>query len=91
MTEWKTVQGSQETQPAEFDTTSSPTTVYQRRNVQRVTVNNADGTKAELWEYEERTMSREEYAVMAEVAKTQKDIAAIEDVLCSIDAVNEEA
>ena len=91
MKDWEKVQGSQAERPDEFDTTSSPTTVYQRRNVQRVTVNNADGTKAELWEYGERTMSREEYAVVAEVAKTQKDIAAIEDVLCSIDAVNEEA
>ena len=62
MKDWEKMQGSQAERPDEFDTTSSPTTVYQRRNVQRVTVNNADGTKAELWEYEERTMSREEYA-----------------------------
>ena len=84
MTEWKTVQGSQETQPAEFDTTSSPTTVYQRRNVQRVTVNNADGTKAELWEYGERTMSREEYAVVAEVARNEEEITTLQMALTEL-------
>jgi hypothetical protein len=64
MKDWKKVQGSQETKPAEFDTTSSPTTVYQRRNVQRVTVSNGDGTTSELWEYAERTMTHEEFAAL---------------------------
>ena len=86
MKDWRKVHGSQPEKPAEFDTTSSPTTVYQRRNVQRITTE--DG---ELWEYEERTMTHEEYAVLAEVINTQKDIAAIEDVLCALDIASEEA
>lgn len=63
MTGWKTVQGSQTAKPAGFDTTSSPTTVYQRRNVERVTVETGDGT-TELWRYDERRMTHDEYAEM---------------------------
>lgn len=75
MTEWKKVQGSQPETPGEFDTTSSPTTVYQRRNVQRVTVD-----EAELWEYEERTMTHEEFAVLL----AQMDAAKFEDELTDV-------
>lgn len=64
MTNWKTVQGSQTTRPAEIDTSSSAVTVYQRRNIERVTVENGDGTTTELWQYEERQMTREEYTDM---------------------------
>ena len=61
MTDWKKVQGSQETQPETFDTTSSAVVVYQRKNIERVTT--ADGT--ELWQYDEREMSKEEYTLLA--------------------------
>lgn len=71
MTDWKKVQGSQEEKPAEFDTTSSEVVVYQRRNIQRVKVTNPDGTTTELWEYEEREMTREEYAIV--VAESQQE------------------
>lgn len=64
MTQWTTVYGSQTTRPREWDVESSETTVYQRRNIQRVTVENQDGTITELWQYEERTMSHEEYALI---------------------------
>ena len=83
MKDWKRVHGSQAEKPAEFDSVSSPVVVYQRRNIKRI-----ETEDSELWEYEERTMSHEEYAVMSEIAKTQKDIAAIEDVLCALDSVN---
>ena len=74
MKDWKKVHGSQAEQPPEFDTTSSSTTVYQRRNIQRVTIENIDGTKSELWEYEERKMTREEYSEFERV-KMQSNIA----------------
>lgn len=61
MAEWKLTQGSQEVKPAELDTTSSRFYVYQRRNIERVTVGDEFGT-AELWQYEERKMTRDEYA-----------------------------
>lgn len=61
MADWKTVQGSQATRPAEIDTTSSAVTVYQRRNIERVVAKNEDGSTTELWQYEEREMTHEEY------------------------------
>lgn len=64
MTAWIKVQGSQTTRPAEIDTTSSSVTVYQRRNIERITVKCEDGSTAELWQYEERQMTREEYFMM---------------------------
>lgn len=64
MKDWKKVQGSQETMPLEFDTESSHTTVYQRRNIKQIEVEGADGTIVKLWEYEERTMSHTEYAAL---------------------------
>lgn len=60
MTEWKKVTGSQPARPEEFDTTSSATTVYQRRKVKRITVK-SDGTTTELWQYDEREMTFAEY------------------------------
>ena len=64
MTDWRKVQGSQPEKPSEFDITTSSIVVYQRRNIKQVTVDNSDGTTTTLWEYEEREMSREEYAVV---------------------------
>ena len=64
MTDWKIVQGSQNIRPSEIDTTSSVVTVYQRRNIEHITVKNDDGSTTELWKYEERQMTREEYAEM---------------------------
>lgn len=60
MTDWKVVQGSQPNKPEEFDVTSSPTTIYQRKNIQKVTVENNDSS-TELWQYEERELTIEEY------------------------------
>lgn len=61
MTEWREVFGTEAAQPEEFDTTTSSTTVYQRRNVKKVTKTEADGTKVSGWQREEREMSKEEY------------------------------
>lgn len=60
MTDWKVVTGSQAEKPAEWDTTSSASTVYQRRNVEQIEVGQTDGTTVQLWQYEERTMTAEE-------------------------------
>lgn len=85
MTDWEKVQGSQKTKPVEFDTESSAVAVYQRRNIQRVTVTNADGTTSELWEYDERQMTHQEYAAL-QMSAISAGIAAIEDALCELDA-----
>ena len=46
MKEWREVFGTEAEQPEEFDTTASPTTVYQRRNIKKVTKEDADGKKS---------------------------------------------
>ena len=58
---WREVFGTEAEQPEEFDTTASPTTVYQRRNIKKATKEDADGKKITGWQREEREMSREEY------------------------------
>lgn len=75
MTPWRKVQGSQEDRPQEIDAFSSPSTVYQRRNIKRL----SDGQQEGLWEYEERTLTREEYALMESPA-----IQAVQQVLSDI-------
>ena len=74
MTDWKKVQGSQVERPQEWDTTTSAVVVYQRKNIERITVEDMDGKTAELWQYDERGMSRDEYAVIrAEAQQEQID------------------
>ena len=83
MTEWELVQGSQETKPAELDTEISRVYVYQRRNIERVTVEVPEfGGTSEFWQYEERKLTREEWANMraAELEEelTQTQLALVE-------------
>lgn len=74
MTDWKKVQGSQVERPQEWDTTTSAVVVYQRKNIERITVEDMDGKTAELWQYDEREMSYDEYAVIrAEAQQEQID------------------
>ena len=60
MTLWKEVQGSQLVKPLELDTISSQGTVYQRRNIEQITVEN-NGNPITMWQYEERSMTTAEY------------------------------
>ena len=64
MKQWRTVLGTESKQPEEFDTTLSPTTVYQRRNIKAVTKTEADGSKVKGWEREERELTLSEYEQM---------------------------
>lgn len=61
MTDWTRVQGSQESEPATWDTTTSDHVVYQRCNVKQVETTNADGSTTKLWEYDERQLTPAEY------------------------------
>ena len=74
MTDWKTVQGTQENKPLELDTTSSSFCIYRRRNIERITVEDMDGNTSELWQYEEQKLTPEEFRIVAledELNKTQ--------------------
>lgn len=59
---WKEVTGNQERKPALTDTTSSPTTVYIRKNIKRVLITQPDGSSAYVWQYEEAALTLAEYA-----------------------------
>lgn len=62
MTDWKTVQGSQTGPPQEWDLLSSPTTVYQRKNIEQIEVSDLfNDIIVSMYQYQERTMSFEEY------------------------------
>lgn len=50
--------------PEEWDTASSPTTVYQRKNITEQTRKDESGDDLICYAYDERTMSREEYAAL---------------------------
>ena len=64
MKEWRTVFGTEAAMPEEFDTTSSPETVYQRRKIKEVTKTEQDGKKVTGWEREERELTIGEYQQM---------------------------
>lgn len=69
MTDWKTVTGTQPERPEEIDKTSSPLTVYLRKNIKQVEreIEGSDGESQTVteWQYEEREMTVEEYENMA--------------------------
>ena len=83
MTEWVVVRSSEE--PSEFDLVSSPTTVYQHRNIHTVEEHDEmSDITVTMFEHEERKMSRSEYMdVYAEPMKAS--ISNIEDALCDLD------
>ena len=58
---WTTRQGTQSEQPAVLDLSSSPSTVYLRKNIQQATVKNSDGTKVKVWNYDECQLTRADY------------------------------
>lgn len=86
MTDWKTVHDGAEVQPAAIDTTSSETTVYERKNIRQETrsvgIGDTDATVTE-WVYEQREYTREEYAQTHSPA-TQSIMQAISDLELSV-------
>ena len=69
---------------------SSSTTVYQRRNIERVTNTDPEtGNTYEEWQYEERELTKAEYETLTtanQVVDNTSSIAALEDALCDLDA-----
>lgn len=64
MREWKKIFGTEQEMPTQLDMVSSPTTIYQRRNIERVERILEDGTKVSGWQREERELTIEEYETM---------------------------
>ena len=87
MKEWREVFGTEATEPEEFDTKASPTTVYQRRNIRQETKTEGDGTKVTGWRREERELTLEEYEqlkLMQEVVKANTS-----EIVSSVTQFNE--
>ena len=86
MTEFKTVRDSRSERPADIDTTSSATTVYERRNIrQEACAMEMGGDPVQIteWVYEQREYTQEEYAAMHSPA-TQTIMQAISDLELSV-------
>ena len=60
MTDWKKVTGTQPDKPEEVDRTSSPSTVYLRKNIEQVAreVEGSDGKKMTVKEYENMALMK---------------------------------
>ena len=64
MTDWKQVTGSQSEKPLEVDAVSSESTIYLRRNIKEVEIENeVSGEKVTMWHYEERQLTPQEYTL----------------------------
>lgn len=86
MTEFKTVRDSRKEMPATLDTTSSATTVYERKNIRQETRTEQMGEESHPvteWTYEQREYTQEEYAAMHSPA-TQIIMQAISAVELSV-------
>ncbi len=89
MKEWRKVFGTEAEMPEEFDTTQSPSTVYQRRNIKRVTKTEQDGNKVTGWERDERELTMQEYEqmkLMQEVVSSNTS-----EIVSSVTEFNEDA
>lgn len=65
MTDWKNVRDGRVERPEELDTKSSPTTVYERRNIKQVAMHDEmSDTDIVEWTYEQREYTVEEYSLM---------------------------
>lgn len=76
MKEWKEVFGTELDKPKELDNTSSPTTIYQRRNIREATRTINDGMKIKGWLREERELTLQEYStfiIVNEAVNIQKE------------------
>ena len=80
MTDWKKVTGTQSDKPEEVDRTSSPSTVYLRKNIEQVTreVEGSDGKMQTVteWQYDEKEMTVIEEntsGIVESVTQFQKD------------------
>lgn len=51
------------TKPIELDTQSSPTTVYFRKNVVEIEIEDEEGKKYTEYEYDEAKLSKVDYAI----------------------------
>lgn len=81
MTEWYKAQCGIETTPEEFAVGISSRYVYQRKNIERKSITDQDGKVTEYYEYDERTLTYDEYYHL----KTEKNTADIDYIMAMSD------
>lgn len=72
--DWKWHESSAESIPA-VDETSSKVFVYVRKNIERITKENEDGTTVELWKYQEKKVLKSDWDVYKDVLTNSEGIA----------------
>lgn len=66
---WKEVVGTQPEKPLEVDTTSSPSTVYLRKNIREEERVDAEANITNVWVYDEAQLTPEEYKEYLEISQ----------------------
>lgn len=90
MTNWKLVQGTQLNKPLEVDNYSSPTTVYLRRNIEQIEIQDSmSEEKYTVWQYEERQMTKAEYSQYLMIQESTQTITSFQEQTV-IDSYTEE-
>lgn len=75
MKNWKIVFGTDEIKPLELDTNSSPTTVYQRRNIEKVSkIEPVSNQEYFEWKREERELTLQEYSMLILMNEVKDEI-----------------
>lgn len=90
MTDWTQVQGTQPEKPLEVDTCSSTSTVYLRKNIEQIEVEDpTTKEKVTMWQYDERQMTPAEYTQYQMIQESTETITAFQEQAV-IDAYTEE-
>ena len=74
--------------PAELDTTASQFMVYERRNIRQVEQEDMEGNKSLVWSFQERVLTKAEYAELHSPA-TQMIMQAVNDILVDLELLGE--
>ena len=90
MTNWTQVMGTQPEKPLEVDTYSSKNTVYLRKNITQVEIEDTiSKEKVRMWQYDERQMTPSEYAQYQMIQESTSTITSFQEQAV-IDSYTEE-
>ena len=90
MTDWTQVRGTQPKKPLEVDTHSSVNTVYLRKNIEEVEVEDlVTKEKTKMWQYDEKQMTPAEYSQYLMIKESTETITSFQEQTV-IDAYTEE-
>lgn len=73
------VKSSSAVEPVALDTTSSETTVFIRKNIKLVTVEDPEGNESQVWQYDEAQLTKAEYALYSANLETEVAVAELSE------------